>query len=34
MTEENSGFGKFEYVNGSIYEGHWIMKDGYKIKSG
>ena len=34
MTEDNSGFGKFEYVNGSIFEGHWSMQDGVKIKSG
>ena len=33
-SEETSGYGKFEYVNGSIYEGHWVLQDGVRIKDG
>ena len=27
-------YGKFEYVNGSIYEGQWTYADGERIKQG
>lgn len=32
--EQQEGYGYFEYINGSSYEGHWIIKDAVKIKHG
>jgi len=31
---DQEGYGYFEYINGSSYEGHWREKDGVKIKHG
>ena len=30
----NEGFGRFEYQNGTIYEGQWKNFDGKKMKHG
>ncbi len=29
-----SGFGRFEYVNGTIYVGNWKLHNGHKVKNG
>ena len=31
---ENKSFGKFEYINGVIYEGQWELINGIKMKQG
>ena len=33
-TAVETGFGKYEYVNGSTYVGNWIMAKGKKSKHG
>lgn len=30
----SEGFGHFEYVNGTVYEGQWIEKEGKKMRHG
>lgn len=32
--QENEGFGRFEYQNGTIYEGQWKLYNGKKEKHG
>eukprot|EP01017_Pseudomicrothorax_dubius_P043936 TRINITY_DN7385_c0_g1_i1.p1 TRINITY_DN7385_c0_g1~~TRINITY_DN7385_c0_g1_i1.p1 ORF type:complete len:297 (+),score=90.66 TRINITY_DN7385_c0_g1_i1:313-1203(+) len=31
---ETEGYGRFEYRNGTVYEGHWILLNGRKVKNG
>jgi hypothetical protein len=31
---ENEGFGRFEYSNGTVYEGHWMLLNNHKVKHG
>ena len=31
---ELRGFGRFEYSNGAVYEGHWQLHNGIKMKEG
>ena len=33
-AHELAGYGKFEYVDGSVYQGHWKLFDGIKKKHG
>ena len=29
-----SGFGRFEYINGTLYQGNWKLHNGVKVKHG
>jgi len=31
---ETEGFGKFEFIDGTIYEGQWKLIDGVKMRHG
>lgn len=34
VSVETEGFGRFEYMNGSVYEGNWKLIEGVKMKHG
>lgn len=34
LVIETEGFGRFEYSNGTVYEGHWKLLEGHKVKHG